>query len=467
MVGFFTLTLSVVAGVSLCAGLYQLLVARRRYAVHGLTVNAWFGVLAMLVGGYTLAAVFAYQAQTLSAEILASRFQMAMACLALPALLHFLGLYTEYLPAKPWRWAGGLVFGGLFLINAFSPFSLLYASATGLQFVDLPWGERLSYMAATPGPWAYVFFAAIAGVFVYGFYACRVMGRRGARMDAWILGVALGIFALTVTMDMVTSLRMWRGIYFSEFGFMALVFITGLRLVDEMQTTEGRLHQILAATHEGVWTINALNQTDYVNDRMAAMLGYEPREIIGRTIFDFMDAEVREECSRLLARRRSGIEERFDFCLLRKDGTDQWVSMWAAPILNRAGQYCGAIAMVSDLSERRAIRVELEHRELELQRAQHIARIGSWSWDTQTGKIILSNELMRLYGIPNGALMARLIICLIASFTQMMWIRFAPLPSVLWPQGAAKRLNFVFSCPVARCDTSWVKARWLRRMANW
>jgi PAS domain-containing protein len=56
---------------------------------------------------------------------------------------------------------------------------------------------------------------------------------------------------------------------------------------------EVRLRQLLETTLEGVWTIDEHSRTTLVNEQMARMLGYAPAEMMGRSMFDFMDDAAR------------------------------------------------------------------------------------------------------------------------------------------------------------------------------
>ena len=89
--------------------------------------------------------------------------------------------------------------------------------------------------------------------------------------------------------------------------------------------SEARYREILDTTPDGVWRVDAENRTDYVNPRMASMLGYTVEEMIGRELSYFMDPESLsvsgEEMARGPPRRTSGAVEH---CWLRKDGTPCW-----------------------------------------------------------------------------------------------------------------------------------------------
>ena len=107
---------------------------------------------------------------------------------------------------------------------------------------------------------------------------------------------------------------------------------------------------LLATTFDGVWLIDAACRTTFVNHRMATLLGYSIEEMLGRTLFDFMDGASRETAEQNLVRRQTGIAEQHEFRCLRKDGTPIWLLVTANPVLDRAGRYAGALAVIADLS---------------------------------------------------------------------------------------------------------------------
>ena len=138
-------------------------------------------------------------------------------------------------------------------------------------------------------------------------------------------------------------------------GFVAVQEdITEQRQIREaLERSERNHRRIVETASEGIWEVDAEHRTVFVNERLATMLGYEVREMLGRPVFDFTDAEGRVIAEASRQRRRQGIREQQDFKLQRKDGSTLWVLMSTGPILGDAGEYLGALAMVTDLTERR------------------------------------------------------------------------------------------------------------------
>jgi PAS domain S-box-containing protein len=120
-----------------------------------------------------------------------------------------------------------------------------------------------------------------------------------------------------------------------------------------LQESEARYRMLLGTANEGVWTIDAQGRTDYVNRRMADLLGYEPEDMVGRPLFDFMDAAARRDAELYEARRRSGIREVHEFRFQRSDGEDLWALLATTPIPAADGGYSGALAMVTDITDRK------------------------------------------------------------------------------------------------------------------
>ena len=124
--------------------------------------------------------------------------------------------------------------------------------------------------------------------------------------------------------------------------------------------SDERYREILNETPDGVWRVNAANRTDYVNPRMASMLGYPPEEMIGRELSEFMDPEQLaiaelEMAKARIERRPLVVENRF----LRKDGTACWARVSHNALTDQHGNHLGGLAIMSDITALKAQAVEL------------------------------------------------------------------------------------------------------------
>ncbi|MDQ3751255.1 MAG: PAS domain S-box protein [Acidobacteriota bacterium] len=163
--------------------------------------------------------------------------------------------------------------------------------------------------------------------------------------------------------------------------------------------SEEHYRRIVETAQEGIWILDEQAKTSYVNDRMAEILGYTADEMLGRSMYDFMDDESRIEAERNFQKRRNGIKEQHDFRFRRKDGTDLWAIVSTNPIMNDNNVFVGAVGLITDITDRKLIEEKLHESEARLVEAQRIARIGSWEWDIVQNKITWSNELYRVFGL--------------------------------------------------------------------
>jgi PAS domain S-box-containing protein len=132
---------------------------------------------------------------------------------------------------------------------------------------------------------------------------------------------------------------------------------TGVIATTRDITTEARAEtkyrELVELAQEGIWVINETDQTRFANASMAKMLGYTPEEMVGQSLFDFMDEQGRTIANRNIERRKQGIKEQHDFEFITKGGDRIYTTIETAPIMDVDGNYKGAIAGIIDITQRR------------------------------------------------------------------------------------------------------------------
>ena len=135
------------------------------------------------------------------------------------------------------------------------------------------------------------------------------------------------------------------------------------RIQEELHISEKKYRQLVELAQEGIWSINSESRTTYVNPHMSIMLGYDVEEMIGVPIFHFMDKGGIDYASTKIEQRKDGISERHEFEFICKDGNRIYTSMATSPINSEEGDYLGAIALITDITESKRIEDELRRRE--------------------------------------------------------------------------------------------------------
>ena len=119
------------------------------------------------------------------------------------------------------------------------------------------------------------------------------------------------------------------------------------------QEQNGIFRQIVLCANDGIWTVDADQRTTFVNQRMADMLGYTPAELQGRLFTDFIHPEELADHAGQIARRRTGLSDRYERRFVRKDGTILWTLIAGTPLHNPAGEFRGSFGLFSDITDRK------------------------------------------------------------------------------------------------------------------
>ncbi len=110
--------------------------------------------------------------------------------------------------------------------------------------------------------------------------------------------------------------------------------------------------EIVEKTCLGVWILDSQDRTSYVNDRLAALLGLTPVDMMHRTPPEIIDPQ---QGVLLLTRLKQGQPVLTDFYCRRPDGTYLYLLIAANPILTSDGPFQGTLLMVADITERRLV----------------------------------------------------------------------------------------------------------------
>ncbi|WP_395690633.1 response regulator [Nocardioides sp.] len=156
---------------------------------------------------------------------------------------------------------------------------------------------------------------------------------------------------------------------------------------------------------DGLWVFDDDAVTTWANDRMAELLGRDPAEMVGLSVFDTLDEQGREDFGRALRRmvRTGQPQDDVDSYFIRPDGTAVWGLISFRPVLD-GDRRIGWLHRVTPYTDRKELLDTLAAREQQLATAQRIAHVGSWTWEVPEDRIEWSDELYRIFGVPPGSL---------------------------------------------------------------
>jgi PAS domain S-box-containing protein len=120
-----------------------------------------------------------------------------------------------------------------------------------------------------------------------------------------------------------------------------------------LQESEQRFKQLVDVAQEGIWVADDRGVITYVNQRLADLLGYSNGSLLGRPVYDFIEADSRPGAKHTLSRRGSSPGHSQDLRFRRRDGSQLWGLVSSSPILGKDGVLVGTVGMVTDITERK------------------------------------------------------------------------------------------------------------------
>ena len=168
----------------------------------------------------------------------------------------------------------------------------------------------------------------------------------------------------------------------------------------ELRDSEQRYRRLVDTASEGIWELDEQYVTTLVNRRMAEMLGYEPKEMVGKKLDEFLFDDDQAEMATRIAARRQGLTERYEQRYRHQDGSTVWMYVSATSMFDAEHRFIGSFAMLTDITERKRAEEALRRSEAYLAEGQRQSHTGSWAWSPVTLQALYwSEEMFRIYGL--------------------------------------------------------------------
>lgn len=165
---------------------------------------------------------------------------------------------------------------------------------------------------------------------------------------------------------------------------------------------EERISLVIENSGDGIWDWDMLNETMSFSRLYEAMLGYEEHELLPHpsTWVDSVDPEQLPTIQKKLAEYLQGeiTEYEVELRLQCKDGSYKWV-LCRGRLVERGhdGEPIRMIGIHTDISDRKMAEELLQSTTDQLNRAQSIAKIGSWEFNLNTHELVWSKEHYEIF----------------------------------------------------------------------
>jgi PAS domain S-box-containing protein len=172
----------------------------------------------------------------------------------------------------------------------------------------------------------------------------------------------------------------------------------------ELRASEERFRTLAENLPSFIWTSDPTGQVDYFNRPALEAAGYSMQEMIGYGWLEMIHPEDRPEFENLFRTAMSAcmpFETTIRF--RRKDGTYRHVMNYGVPHLSANGELLGYIGSCVDLTDRLESEKRFRDQNAQLNLAMQIASSGTFEYDIVNNRLIWSEEMQQLYGIPVGS----------------------------------------------------------------
>jgi len=132
------------------------------------------------------------------------------------------------------------------------------------------------------------------------------------------------------------------------------------RVLDALMESETQYRQLVELAQEGVWVLDKEYNTTFVNRRLAQIMGYAESEMVGKSLFEFVDKKHVDQAKQFLGKYEQGFQGDFECEFARKDGSRVYTSIVASQVTDDQGRYLGTLCLVADITLRKQMADKLE-----------------------------------------------------------------------------------------------------------
>jgi PAS domain S-box-containing protein len=143
--------------------------------------------------------------------------------------------------------------------------------------------------------------------------------------------------------------------------------LTSWLMFQDLEQSEEQYRRIVDTANEGIWELDKEDVTDFVNERMARMLGYSMEEIIGRPSTDFMHEHELTDHDEKQESLRHGLAGTYERRFSCKDGQTLWALVSATPVYDDEHHFKGSFAMVTDITAKKLAEKDLKRHRIQLE----------------------------------------------------------------------------------------------------
>lgn len=140
-----------------------------------------------------------------------------------------------------------------------------------------------------------------------------------------------------------------------------------------------------------------------VNDSLLNMLGYDQKEILGKSTLDITHKQDIAPSKKLIKEVASGKKENYNLekRYIRKDGRVIWVSLSVSLVRNDKEEPIYYLSQIQDITSKKEIEESLKISQARFDLAMRGSNSGLWDWDFKSEKLYFSPRFKEILGITD------------------------------------------------------------------
>ncbi len=152
-----------------------------------------------------------------------------------------------------------------------------------------------------------------------------------------------------------------------------------------------------------IFESNLASEIIYASENIYETLGYRPDELIGKSGFDLFHPEDKQYLLLNIGERLEGkMLEPAKYRIRKKNG-EYITAVFRAVTVLKDEKPAGLLVAAIDITAQKEKQLQLEKESYLLKKSQELGHIGTWELDLKTKKVKASEELIKLYSLPQKA----------------------------------------------------------------
>ncbi len=135
--------------------------------------------------------------------------------------------------------------------------------------------------------------------------------------------------------------------------------VTGRRRAQQARReSEEKYRTVVETVQEGIGIVDPEERITYCNEAYAAIFGLTPGELVGRSLFEFLDEPERRKVLGETALRKANVRSSYEIAITTRDGSRKCLCASGAPIFDGDVRFrgtCGSIVTSPSASGRRKL----------------------------------------------------------------------------------------------------------------